>query len=272
MDLNAETLKQRLRDVAERLKKQTVTRSEFVREAGISAWQVGKHFDNWSEFVSAAGLQPNDLSRIEDDDLFAAMREAFLAAGCICTTAKFERLCRYSYSVYKKRAWGGWNGVLFKFREWALIHDPGFPFLASLPNEPTAVPDSVVQDAKREGAAWLSKGGRQYGPFLNFRGLQHAPINEQGVVFLFGMVAMELGYIVESVATGFPDCEAKRRVNKAGDNWERVRIEFEYQSRTFLAHGHRPDGCDVIVCWEDNWPDCPVEVLELRSAIVNLES
>src|SRR5205085_684390 len=36
-----------------------------------------------------------------------------------------------------------------------------------------------------------------YGDFINFRGLQHAPVNEQGVVFLFGMICRELGYVVE---------------------------------------------------------------------------
>ncbi len=25
--------------------------------------------------------------------------------------------------------------------------------------------------------------------------------------------------------------------------------------------------CDVIVCWEHNWVDCPLEVVELRGKI-----
>lgn len=85
------------------------------------------------------------------------------------------------------------------------------------------------------------------------------------------MVALELGFIVESVATGFPDCEAKRRVNKPKDLWERVNIEFEYQSRNFRDHGHDPKKCDLIVCWEDNWQDCPIEVLELCSILDKLD-
>jgi len=105
---------------------------------------------------------------------------------------------------------------------------------------------------------------------LNFRGLQHAPINEQGVVFLFGVVAHELGFLVESIAQGFPDCEAKRRVSGASGRLEKVRIEFEYRSRSFQEHGHNAHACDLIVCWEDNWPDAPVEVLELRLAIQQL--
>jgi hypothetical protein len=112
--------------------------------------------------------------------------------------------------------------------------------------------------------------GRLLGEFLDFRGLKHAPVNEQGVVFLFGMVALELGYVVEIVRTKFPDCEAKRRVGK--DRWERLRIEFEFLSRNFLGHGHDKDDCDVIVCWENNWPDCPLEVVELCAEIEKLDS
>jgi hypothetical protein len=50
-----------------------------------------------------------------------------------------------------------------------------------------------------------------------------------------------------------------------------VRIEFEFRSRTFRDHGHDPDGCDLIVCWEHNWPECPLEVVELRKVIDDLE-
>jgi len=106
-----------------------------------------------------------------------------------------------------------------------------------------------------------------YGNPIHFRGLTHEPVNEQGVVFLFGMVARELGYLVEAVQPGFPDCEAKRQV--AAGKWQRVLIEFEFESRNF---DHDPDGCDVIVCWHDNWPDRPqnLEVLELSKRIKSL--
>jgi hypothetical protein len=30
---------------------------------------------------------------------------------------------------------------------------------------------------------------------------------------------------------------------------------------------HDPKGCDLIVCWEHNWPECPLEVLELRAIV-----
>jgi hypothetical protein len=109
-----------------------------------------------------------------------------------------------------------------------------------------------------------------YGRPIDFRGLRHEPVNEQGVVLLFGMVAKELGYIVEAVQSGFPDCEAKRQI--APQRWQRVHIEFEFESRNFRDHGHPPSGCDVIVCWRHNWPQCPaqIEVLELSTLLKSL--
>ncbi len=82
------------------------------------------------------------------------------------------------------------------------------------------------------------------------------------------MICGELGYVVEIVKPGFPDCEAKRQLR--GGTWQRVRIEFEFRSRTFRTHGHDPGQCDLIVCWENNWPDCPLEVLELKAALRRL--
>jgi hypothetical protein len=46
---------------------------------------------------------------------------------------------------------------------------------------------------------------------IKIDGMAYAPTNEQGVVFLFGRLAPRLGFHVEHVQTGFPDCIARRR-------------------------------------------------------------
>jgi hypothetical protein len=93
--------------------------------------------------------------------------------------------------------------------------------------------------------------------------MTNAPVNELGVMVLFGMVAAGLGLQVESVQGKFPDCIAKRQV--APGKWQYLRIEFEYESKNFKLHGHDPKGCDMIVCWKHNWKDVPadLEVIEL---------
>jgi hypothetical protein len=95
------------------------------------------------------------------------------------------------------------------------------------------------------------------------RPMTNAPVNELGVMVLFGMMAAGLGLQVESVQGKFPDCIARRQV--APGKWQYLRIEFEYESKNFKLHGHDPKGCDVIVCWRHNWKDIPpdLEVIEL---------
>jgi hypothetical protein len=104
-----------------------------------------------------------------------------------------------------------------------------------------------------------------YGQLLCGCPLVFAPTNEAAVLFLFGAMAERLGFLALRIQTAFPDCEAMRAV---GDGrLQRVRIELEQESRNFLVHGHDPMGCEMIVCWEHNWPECPIEVLELKSQL-----
>ena len=56
-----------------------------------------------------------------------------------------------------------------------------------------------------------------------------------------------------------------RRVGE--DKSQPLKAEFEYESRNFLKHMHDVKGCDLIICWRHNWPECPLEVLELRKAL-----
>jgi hypothetical protein len=72
---------------------------------------------------------------------------------------------------------------------------------------------------------------------------------------------------IEEIKPGFPDCIGRRFTGKG---WEKVNIEFEYKSSNFKDHSHNPDDCDIIVCWEHNWQDCPIEVIELREIIKTL--
>lgn len=110
------------------------------------------------------------------------------------------------------------------------------------------------------------------GRLINFRGLVYAPVNENGVVFLFSKVAADLNMYVETIRPGYPDCVAKRYIGKS--KWEDIRIEFELFSSHFASHKHDPQYCDAIVCWEHDWLDHPkhIEIIELQSIIKELEN
>jgi hypothetical protein len=106
-----------------------------------------------------------------------------------------------------------------------------------------------------------------YGMPLKMPVLRNAPTSEGAVMVLFGALAERLGFAVEKVQTAFPDCEALREV--APGKWQRVWIEFELYSRNYLEHKHGGKVCDIIVCWEHNWPECPegIEVIELSKVV-----
>jgi hypothetical protein len=74
-----------------------------------------------------------------------------------------------------------------------------------------------------------------------------APKNEKELVALFASLSSShLGFSIRKIRRPFPDCIAYR-------GGQRLRIEFEFQSRNFKSHHHRASGCDLIVCWHDNW-------------------
>lgn len=127
----------------------------------------------------------------------------------------------------------------------------------------------VMEDEieKAEGEKFLPVSERKrsiVGDPVNFEGLIYGPLNENGVIFLFSKIHDKLGINIEAIQVSFPDAKGRRRTSKG---WEDVWIEFEFKSSQFKAHNHDPKECDIIVCWEHNWEDCPLEVIELRSKI-----
>lgn len=274
--IDRDTLIRKAKEAADAHDAEHLRFTDFTLWTGIRKWHVYKHFRGWRDLCRQAGLATDDrLRRLEDSELFMPLKEFILEHQHAPRFMEFSRYSPHSIYSYKRR-WGTWPNVLAAFRSWIETEDPDFPFLSELPEKATQPrPPKPTYFERRKPdnkrpPRWPAAGQRQFGEVLNFRGLQHAPINEQGVIFLFGIVAHDLGYLVESINIGFPDCEAKRLVRRSDTRWERVRVEFEFQSRNFRDHGHAPDGCEVIICWEHNWPDCPVEVLELRSAITHL--
>jgi hypothetical protein len=107
---------------------------------------------------------------------------------------------------------------------------------------------------------------------INFRDMVYAPLNEAGVILLFSKVMPDLGIVYESSPPAFPDMVGRIRTERG---YERLFIDFEFKSSNFKTHGHprqmqEGSPCDMIVCWEDDWPDSPVKVMELKFLIQEL--
>jgi hypothetical protein len=104
------------------------------------------------------------------------------------------------------------------------------------------------------------------GPWFEF-----APRSEQEVVALFGLLLPRLKrrFLINEVREQFPDCQAWE-INGSSER-KLISIEFELRASNFAAHKHDERRCDLIVCWEDDWPNCSIERLELRSEIASLD-
>lgn len=224
----------------------------FERATGISRYDVMRSFGSFRALRRAAGLGVAQ-SKVDRGARLRALRDACLAAGRVIEPDTLDRIGRYRPSSYV-RIWGTWHKALRALRVWATENDPDFAHLGSLP---PGAPSSPRPRPR----------GPYYGVPLCAGPLQHAPLNELGVVLLFGALAARLGFTVERITARFPDCEAKRWTSRG---WQDVRIEFEYESRNFQRHGHDPAGCDLIVCWEHNWPGAPLEVLELKREVTRV--
>ena len=260
--------------------KGALSRPEFERITGISQNQIYRLFPDggWSELKELAGLErhPKDNQPLTDDDILQEFHRVATDMGRIPTWAMFNHHAQMSADVVRRR-FGGLQGTLKRYLAWLESNHPDSPLLDDLRTQsrheipPPQDSENQIGGQTQATESWTKIQGPEYGAPIDFRGLRHAPINEQGVVFLFGMVCYELGFIVEAVHANFPDCEAKRCVDRRSQRWQRVRIEFEFKSRNFKDHGHDPDKCDLIVCWEHNWPECPLEVVELRRVIDKLD-
>jgi hypothetical protein len=287
------------------------SRSEFVALAKISEHSVSQFFPTWNAALQAAGLPPYTLNlRLDDRELLEDWAHAVRKNRAIPARRTYRHLGKFDHRTFERR-FGPWSQLPEVFRKFAQGKPEWADVLALLPppaskpspkRVPNPAPNSVPIAASNPAVAQAllpvrfspsnktSASNQQsspspqstklrypplhhrptYGQPMDFRGLRHEPVNEQGVVLLFGMVAKELGYTVEAVQSAFPDCEAKRQIGPG--RWQRVHLEFEFESRNFRDHGHSLSGCDVIVCWRHNWPDCPahLEILELSSLIHSL--
>jgi hypothetical protein len=270
--------KQILNSIAVAAKKlgRAPSHSEFFSRAGISKYSVSRFFPKWNDALRAAGLEPRRLYvRPKDEELLEDWGKAVRKKAGLLTRSAYRIEGRY-YPLTLEKRFGGWASIPEAFRKFAKGKRKWADVVALLP---TTLPEKERRQWKEDVSTsirWSKathtslKDRCTYGNPIDFPGLRHEPVNEQGVVLLFGMLAKDLGYVIEAAQHGFPDCEAKRQIGP--ERWQRVRIEFEFESRNFRDHGHPPTGCDVIVCWRHNWDECPenLEILELSNAIKSL--
>ena len=265
-----------IRSVAKSIGSEGLSQSKFIKNSDVTIRDILRYFPKWSDACREADVKHDSSHEpVSDEDILANWGLVTRTLRTVPSVNEYGIRGKYGRNAFNR--FGSWTDVPDAFRKcfadsgaWDDVLEIVEQYSQKLkPRQKVLKPKTSRQ---RNAQRWHEKlaSRRIYGDPIDFRGLRYEPVNEQGVVFLFGMVARELGYLVEAVQSGFPDCEAKRKIVKG--QWQPVKIEFEFESRNFVEHGHDPENCDVIVCWIDNWEERPpnIEVLALSEAIKRL--
>ncbi|MBN8598909.1 MAG: hypothetical protein J0L78_14645 [Planctomycetes bacterium] len=245
--------------------------------AGIRDDHTLRLFGNYAALFRAAGFRSQVrgkfTAQISSADILHDFHKVIARIGHFPTVAEYlKQGGGYSYNLVM-RHFGAWWRVRLALENRS-GHDSNWP---ANPRDPsTTFGDSLPASLSGSDLAPRLAGLSIYTPtddrpvcgrVLNHRAMLHQPTNEQGVVLLFGMMAEEMGFIIENVRTAYPDCEGKRRVGP--DSWQRVRIEFEYLSSRF---NHPKEGCDLIICWRNDHPVKGLEIIALEQVIHDIRA
>ena len=259
-----------IRECAEKLGR-APTQFELGKMTGITRYMVQKYFVTYAQAMRECGFELVGAGvKQPTETLFEDWARVTRELGRAPKVLEYSLRSQFSVRPLMRR-FGGWNAANDALLKYAKENGRESELGISAENSQQSGPAGTAA-CTAEFTSGLTAGSTAelnrlpYGESLNPFPMAHAPTNETGVVFAFGMLAKELGFVIQSMQTAFPDCEALRWVNGW---WERLRIEIEYQSFNFVKHRHDPKGCDLIVCWEHNWPECPLEVLELRQVVKN---
>jgi hypothetical protein len=253
IDYSKESILDELKQVAVHLGKETLTQADIDEHARVCSYTVTKRWGSLHRALLAAGLKSNREYKINKVDLLVELDRIWSQVGQQPIMSDLRRLkSKYSRKAYA-RHFGSWLKACEAYVDWK---NKSF---SEIPRIKQTI--KLSQPLNRI----FSSPSIEYGEPIDFLGLRHAPINEQGVVYLFGVLSKSLGFTVEAIRSDFPDCEAKREIPGKKGRWEKVSIEFEYMSSNFLQHNHDQSQCDIIVCWIHDWKECPIEVISLKN-------
>jgi hypothetical protein len=256
--------------------------SEIERMSKITYYMVHKHFANLTHALQEARIEARGVGhRVDTMTMLGDWAHLTRKLGRPPSFMEYRRAGQFGANSFINRC-GAWSRVGERFRalvaenktesEWTDV----LKIIAKWDGHTTAEgrrkaqncrpSERMIQDEPQPRRK-IRLDRPIYGAPSKLAGMIYEPVNEAGVVYAFGRLADKLGIDVERIQTAFPDCEAMREV--AAGKRQRVKIEFEYASRNFLEHKHPVDGCDIIVCWIHNWPECPetIEVIELSRIV-----
>lgn len=233
-----------------------------------SSYRIVRIFGSWHAALKEAGLKPspNFIREVALEKLAEDFLTATTELGRIPTIRQLTRR-----SEHVSHTFAGKHGGYATFKVRAIEH-----ILAAKTRIPAGVRrlfESELANVPKHAVPPVTESPvipHRQGRSFNFRAFAYAPTTEHDVVQLFGAVAHELGFEILANRSAFPDCEARRKQPGTREAFVKCLIEYEFASAEYRRHKHPSTGCDLVVCWQHDWAECPIEVLELKTAVRSL--
>ncbi len=236
-----------------------------LEAVGVTRGVLDRRWGGLQKALAAAGVEAAGTGfRFSDSTLLLDWARVVRKLRRIPGVLEYRKHGRFCHApLHKRHRWSRVQEAFERYAQESGLQEQWKDVLKVIAATPKIGSRRQIEHSQALRKVGEEEGPPIYGNPLAMPEMVHEPVNESGVVFAFGMLARQLGFAVHRIQREFPDCEAVREI--ARGQWQLVRIEFEFESRNFLLHKHNPKGCDVIVCWVHNWPECPkrLQVVEL---------
>ena len=274
VSLSADECISEMKRVAALLGSNHLTTDSFDKYAVFTSHRVVRALGSWQSALEQAGLElsPNFKQEIPFPELAQHFLAVTVQLSRVPSLVQLARRSTHASATFSRNR-GGYKAFKRKAIAYLLASDSDItPEIEKVIREEQLSIDGAASNPVPNQVSDPPILVSHYqGRTLNFRAFTYAPTCEHDVVQMFGSVAQELGFEIIGNRSAFPDCEARRKLQTQRERYEKCLIEYEFSSGDYKKHRHTDVGCDLIVCWQHNWLECPIEVLELESAIRKLQ-
>ena len=224
-------------------------------------YQLYDDGETWESHCSRAGVKTKATEPVPDEVYFENLKKTMAALGREPKTSERKK---FGLNFGKAR-WPTLSAFIQEARTRGIIAIPERAVShagerwagANVPAEqpvPTAPPSferrpvpPIPSRTRRKNLRWEQSG---------LRGFPYAPNNEQGVVAIFAILCAQAALPLE-----ITDINGGKGIDATCYNHDRqadIRVEFKYRLSRHTWN-HKTDEIDLVVCWENRWPEFPKE-------------
>ena len=198
----------------------------------------------WSVAIKSAGLEPNPNNQpprqpvITKEQLTDEFIRVANLLGRIPAVNQFRANAKFSWRPYQTN-WGSWDAAVK-----AICQENACRFTFSALIRPK---DAPAPSRRR--------------PLSFSCPLLYEPQNEYETIVLFCFLAEELGFIIKSVQSAFPDAVLVK-------DGQEVLAEFEFLSSNYSQHCHPLDFDGIVICWRRDIDLGGIKILSIEEYLI----